>query len=278
MNVLISQIIAFIAIITIGYIVFKYFPFKIMTKDISLAAFLVVASVVLSYFSLMIPLFGFMSFKVGFSQMPLMILGVILGPGWAFIGALVQDFLDIMINPSGFPFLGFTLNKILIATIPALWFCKWNKLTQKQTFKLIWLLLFSIYALTLIGIWRATSITVNLTLLIFTTEMKLLLSLACSVVIVLLILLMLYFKRKYPFEKSRYHIANWIVCVLLIEIIVQLTLTPIWLDIMYGIPYIMNVLVRMVKSSFMIFLNITIGYYVLRLVNKIRKDPNGLSK
>ena len=278
MNILISQIIAFVAIIIIGYIVFKYFSFKITTKAISLAAFLVVASVVLSYFSLMIPLFGFMSFKIGFSQMPLMILGVILGPGWAFISAIVQDLLDIMINPSGFPFLGFTLNKILIATVPALWFCKWNKLTQKQTFRLIWLLLFSIYTLTMIGIWSATSITVNATLVVFTTGMKLLLSLACSTVIIILVILMLYFKRKYPFEKSRYHIANWIVCVLLIEIIVQLTLTPIWLDVMYGIPYIMNVLVRMVKSSFMIFLNITIGYYVLRLVTKIRKGTNGLSK
>ena len=278
MNILISQIIALITIIIIGYIVFKYFPFKVTTKDISLTAFLVVASVVLSYFSLMIPLFGFMSFKIGFSQMPLMILGVILGPGWAFIGAIVQDLLDIMINPSGFPFLGFTLNKILIATVPALWFCKWNKLTQKQTFKLIWLLLFGIYTLTMIGIWSATSITVSSSLLVFTIEMKLLLSLACSAVMIILIILMLYFKRKYPFETSRYHIANWIVCVLLIEIIVQLTLTPIWLDIMYGIPYIMNVLVRMVKSSFMIFLNITLGYYVLRLVTKLRKDPNGLSK
>ncbi|MEA5017387.1 MAG: folate family ECF transporter S component [Erysipelotrichaceae bacterium] len=271
MNVLIAQIIALLAILSLGYVVFRYFPIKIRITDITITSFLIMLSIVLSAFSMQIPLFGVMSLKIGFSQMPLMLMGVIMGPTWAFIGGLVQDILDVLINPSGFPFLGFTLNKVLIATIPALWFCKWNKLDQKKVFNLVWILLIAIFSLTLIGIYSTETITVNQTMIIITSQVKLLLTIACMVVMTLLIIIMLYFQRKYPFSESRYHIANWIICVLLIEIMIQLILTPIWLDVMYGIPYIMNVLVRMIKASFMIFLNIMIGYYLLRLLNRIRK-------
>ncbi|MEA5026951.1 MAG: folate family ECF transporter S component [Erysipelotrichaceae bacterium] len=274
MSILVSQILAFIAIIGIGFMVFKYFPLKFNVRDITLAAFLVMASIVLSYLSMMIPLFGFMSLKIGFSQLPLMLLGVVMGPAWAFVGGLVQDILDLLINPSGFPFLGFTLNKVLIATIPALWFCRWNKLDQKKVFNLVWVLLGGIFTLTMVGIWSASSVTVSGALIEITSDMKLLLSMACLVVMTLLVIIMLYFKKKYPYPESRYHIANWIICVLLIEITIQLILTPIWLEIMYGIPYIMNVLVRMIKSSFMIFLNITIGFYLLRLIVRLRKGKN----
>ena len=270
MSVLISQLVALCALIVIGYIVFRYFPLKITIKDITLTSFLIMISIVLSAFSMQIPLFGVMSLKIGFAQLPLMLMGVVMGPAWAFIGGLVQDILDIIINPSGFPFLGFTLNKVLIATIPAFWFCKWNKMDQKQVFGLIWVLLVAIFSLTMVGIWNTQSLTVNDNILVITSNIKILLTIACLVVMTLLVIIMVYFKHKYPYANSRFHIANWIVAVLAIEICIQLILTPLWLDIMYGIPYIMNVLVRMIKSSFMIFLNVTIGYYLLRLINRIK--------
>ncbi|MDD2591588.1 MAG: folate family ECF transporter S component [Erysipelotrichaceae bacterium] len=275
MEVLIIQAIALLMIILIGYIIFRYFPLEVNIKDITITAFLIMLSLVLSAFSMQIPLFGAMSLKIGFSQLPLMLMGAIMGPAWAFIGGLTQDILDVLINPSGFPFLGFTLNKVLIAIIPAIWFSKWNKMNTKQVYRLVYILIFMILVLTMVGIIASESLNVNDSVIMITSDIKILLSLACLSILTLLIFIINYFKKRYTEKNSRYHMANWLVAVLAIEICIQLILTPLWLDVMYGIPYIMNVLVRMMKASFMIFLNATIGHYLLNVIIKIRKGNNG---
>ena len=70
-------------------------------------------------------------------------------------------------------------------------------------------------------------------------------------------------------QNEHAYLLNWVIGVILVEMLIQLTLTPLWLDIMYGIPFIVSVSVRLVKSVLMILVNTFIGHVLLRLINKI---------
>ena len=61
------------------------------------------------------------------------------------------------------------------------------------------------------------------------------------------------------------YLLNWVIGVILVEMIVQLTLTPIWLDIMYDIPFVISVSVRLIKAVLMILINTFIGHSVMRI-------------
>ena len=58
--------------------------------------------------------------------------------------------------------------------------------------------------------------------------------------------------------------------VVLIEVIVQLVLTPLWLVIMYDIPVWISFLLRVVKATIMVPLTIMIGYGILILMSRLR--------
>jgi ECF transporter S component (folate family) len=99
------QIIAILAIVIIGFFVFKMDALHVTGEKLTIIAMFIALSVALQFFSLMIPLFGFPSMRIGFSQLPLMVIGVLFGPAWAFISGIVQDFLGLIVTPTGFPVL-----------------------------------------------------------------------------------------------------------------------------------------------------------------------------
>ena len=74
------QVAAVLALVVIGYLTFRFNPLKLEIRSITFTAFMVMLSVVLSLLSIMIPLFGYPSLKIGLSQLPLMITGIFLGP------------------------------------------------------------------------------------------------------------------------------------------------------------------------------------------------------
>lgn len=270
MNATFAQIIAVIAIVVIGYFVFKFFPLEHKTINLTISALFIVLSVVLSSLSMKVFLFGSMSLKFGFSQMPLMLIGVLLGPSWAFISGIVQDLLDILLNPSGFPFFGFTLNKVIIGLLPALCFSKWNKLNNKQTAYLIYILSVLVYGLTIRGIQSTDSVTIEQQLIELTPAIKMTLIAIITAVFMILVIYVFLLQRNQK-KEEKYPVMKWMLSIILVELVVQLTLTPTWLDVMYGIPFVMNQLVRLLKFGFMIILNAFIGQFVLKTMSKLRK-------
>jgi len=71
-------------------------------------------------------------------------------------------------------------------------------------------------------------------------------------------------KQKQMFGRDDHLFAMWLLSVLITEVIVTLTLMPLWLQIMYGIPYLVSFSLRLVKSCFMIPAYVLIGYPLLR--------------
>ena len=89
------QVLAVVAILVLGFLTFKFFPLKLEIRSITFTALMVMLSVILSIISLMVPMFGYPSLKIGFSQLPLMMIGLFLGPSWAFLAGLMEDVLEL---------------------------------------------------------------------------------------------------------------------------------------------------------------------------------------
>ena len=125
------QIIVLIIILVLGGFIFKTYPFKADVKKMSLAAILILLNVLLNRFSMMVPLFGFPSLKISFEIIPLIIAGMLLNPSYAFIVGLSVDLIGLIVVPTQFPFLGFTLNNILRTLTPI----TLGLLSKKYSFK-----------------------------------------------------------------------------------------------------------------------------------------------
>jgi ECF transporter S component (folate family) len=264
------QIIAVAAIIIIGFFVFRMDKLHVTGEKLAIIAMFIALSVALQFFSLMIPLFGFPSMRIGFSQLPLMVIGVLFGPSWAFLSGIVQDFLGLIVTPTGFPFFGFTLNKIIIGLIPALLFSKKIKWTPKVAYIVSQGILLSFLLGALAYLWMTPSIVTNGEVIEITMTIKLVFSTGSVLLIGAMMFFLHLLTEKYKKYENDFSISIWAMSVVLVEVIVQLMLTPLWLAIMYDIPIWISFLLRVVKATIMVPFTIIIGYGILILMSRLR--------
>jgi ECF transporter S component (folate family) len=264
------QIIAVVAIVIIGFFVFKMDALHVTGEKLAIIAMFIALSVALQFFSLMIPLFGFPSMRIGFSQLPLMVIGVLFGPAWAFISGIVQDFLGLIVTPTGFPFFGFTLNKIIIGLIPALLFSKNIKWSPKVAYMVSQGLLLSFLVGALTYLWMTPSIVSEGNVIEITTTIKLVFSAGSFLMIGAMMFFLNLLTKKYKKYENDFPISVWAMSVVLVEVVVQLILTPLWLAIMYNIPVLISFLLRVVKATIMVPFTIVIGFGVLILMSRLR--------
>jgi len=267
--ILITQILTGCLILLIGFMSLKWDKPDIKIKTVVIVSLFVALSLVLSLFSWMIPLFGFPSLKIGLSQMPIMLVGFIFGPTWGFIAGLVEDMLELLTGTIAFPFLGFTLNKILIGVIPGLTyrFVKSNNSFTKQLPNIL-ISIISISAL--FYVFSTQSISLPDGNVSITLEMQLVISAFILLLVSTLVLGLRYITK----QSDKAYLLNWVIGVILVEMVVQLTLTPLWLDIMYEIPFVISVSVRLVKAVLMILLNTIIGHVLLRVIGRFVPQLN----
>jgi ECF transporter S component (folate family) len=65
--------------------------------------------------------------------------------------------------------------------------------------------------------------------------------------------------------------GTWLLSVILVELVITFCLTPFWLQIMYGIPFVVSVSIRVIKACFIIPLEIIIGFPLLKQMDKLYK-------
>ncbi|MGB7595439.1 MAG: folate family ECF transporter S component [Erysipelotrichaceae bacterium] len=264
------QVLAVLAILVIGFLTFKFNPLKLELRAITFTALMVMLSVVLSIFSLMVPMFGYPSLKIGLSQLPLMMVGLFYGPSWAFVAGLVEDVLELLTASIGFPFFGFTLNKILIAMIPALWMLI-PKTKLKQFKYLPHTMLAGFWALAMIFVASINEVKIGKDLVSINLQTKLGIFLMSTVLVGFMIFMLNVIAKQYERKENRFSLTDWVVIILLVELVVNLILTPIWLQTMYGIPFLLNVAPRLVKGTVMIQVNIVLGYFIVNLIERLLK-------
>ncbi len=220
------------------------------------------------FFTIPIPLFGLESLKVGIEYIPLMLAGFILQPGYAFIVGICSDLIGLIIVPTGFPFLGFTLTMILVCLIPSLvrYFCiDMNETILKYSVELL-LSIITIFAC--LYIYNMDGYTISSTTIILSLTQKLLLIVFCISLLVIYIFVINITKKKMKDSKD---LSIWILSVTLVEMICTLVLTPLWLELMYNLPFVVSLCIRVIKECFVLPLEIFIGYSLLQVIQKVYK-------
>ena len=242
------QIICGFILVLIGVLVFWKYPIKSDTKSLTLAALFIVLAAVLKRLSIMIPLFGFESLKISIEVIPMLLAGIMLEPGYCYIIGIAVDLVGLIVTPTGFPFLGFTLSAVLQTLIPSI-----VVVTVKENYthfleKIIQVIL----VLLAIGACGY----------VFSLDQ------VCIVMISVLFIVMYYYKRK--LNDSDYHLFNlWLISVVLVEMVITFCLTPYWLQVMYGIPFTLSLFIRVIKECIMIPVDIILGYSVLKVLKRL---------
>jgi ECF transporter S component (folate family) len=258
---LFSQILALLAILALGFFSFKLDPIRVNLKQLTLSSLMVLLSVILSITSLMIPLFGFPALRIGISQLPLMLVGFLFGPSYALLAGLSADIIELLSGTIAFPFLGFTLNKILVAMLPALAhrFLEHKKMNPKYIAQglMVFVFVSALLYVALVNQVRIADILI-VPSIVDRVSVGLVLLLMMSAMLVAL-------QRLHQSHKS-YEFSVWLIGIMLVEIIVQLFLTPIWLNVMYGLPILISVSVRLIKAGFMIVIHGLLGVSILRVL------------
>lgn len=265
------QVILGLIIIILGMSVFHFFPLK--KGDISslvVSSMMIMITLVCKrFFTIAIPLFGLESLKIGIEYIPLMLAGFVLSPGYAFIVGLCSDLVGLLLVPTGFPFLGFTITMILVCLIPSLVKTLSQNINEKILKYSVEIILIVISIIACFYIYFMEGYSVSSTLIILTLSQKIML------IVFILILLAVYLSvitiTKNKMKHSSKDLSLWILSVVLVEMICTIGLAPLWLDIMYGLPYFISLCIRVIKECFVLPIEIFVGYSLLKVINKIYK-------
>lgn len=264
-----EQIILAIVIIVLGLYVFKFYPFERgNVMKIVVAAIFIILTAICKRLAIMIPLFGAESLKIGFEYIPLMIAGYFLSPSYAFMVGLSSDIIGLILVPTGFPFLGFTLGTILVSVIPSLVKEHAKMVSEKFVeYTVIGLILVlgigaSIY------IYGLDQVNISNTLYTLKLQEKMIFISICLILTVVFIVLIQILKKRINSSEAK-EFSTWILCVTLVEIMITLILTPLWLDMMYKIPFIVSLCIRIIKECAILPIEIFIGYTLIKLTKRI---------
>ena len=259
---------ALVVIVLLALFSFRSDPLKLGVKTITAVTLLVVISLALQFYAIMVPFFGFPSLRLGFDALPLMISGILFGPSWAVIAGFIQDFLGLLITPTDFPFLGFTLNKIAMGIIPALIFKYMKRIGPRQMQTLVTAVLSLFMGVASWYLFATSTLVMGETVIILKFIPKLIIF---SVMVLLGGFVILFVSNLFAkYHSSTISIPHWAFAVIMTQVVVSLVLTPLWLYGMYHIPVMLSFLVRVITTSIIIPIYIFVGYFVLNQLSKLQ--------
>ena len=268
MNAISSQVLCFLCLVGLFGYVFKKYPLKPTIPNLVLASLFVLLALILNAIAVMIPFFGVPSLKVSFTLVPLMIAGAILSPSWAYLVGLIFDLVGLLITPTAFPFLGFTLSHVLVCVMPALWYQRNTTLKPQSIYHIMYLSFIILGICASFYVMQLGSVQISNQSYDVTSTMKFAIIAFIALAILIIFMVLSYLRSKMNEEVAK-DLAKWMVVALFCEVMYSMILTPFWLDIMYGIPWWISTFIRIIKACFMIPLNIVVGYSVLKIVQRV---------
>lgn len=254
------QILIFIVIVIIGIYAFKG-KNTITTRQLAIASSLIVLYEILNLISFSIPILGFDAFKIGFGTIPLMIIGIVVNKKVAYLSALVADGIGLIVTSTAYPFLGFTLNTVLIIMISNFIFHNLKGLFSKNMVKQIikYGFYFTIFIFYLY-LFMINEITIDKQVIEVTNSMRIVIILISLAIIVIFHIIKLHIKQ----ESAADVFIACLISTFIIYLFVYTTLNPIWLNYMYGIPIFVSLFIRLIKCIFMIPINTFILYTIVK--------------
>lgn len=262
------QIICGIILVLIGILVFWKYPIKSDAKSLTLAALFIVLAVILKRLSIMIPLFGFESLKLSIEVIPMLLAGILLTPGYCYIIGLAIDLIGLIVTPTSFPFLGFTLSAVLQCLIPSIIVATVKERYLKYLEKIVQVVLVVLGFGACFYIINLNEVVISKNIVNITNNFKIMMSLICVGMISILFVVMNNYKKK--LSEQEYYLFNlWMISVVVVEMLITFVLTPYWLQAMYGIPFTLSLFIRVIKQCIMIPVDIILGYSVLRVLKRL---------
>ena len=231
-----------------------------------LAALLVAIGIVLSQFLSITypPNNAIIRFGIGY--IPLVIISVILGPKIGAASAVIQDILGyfvymLVFGSSGPFFPGFTINSLLFGVLPGL---VYNLiLKDKKIFNYInFALLLTLIGL---GIYALVDMPVIISSISADVDFKpwfLYTLLVIGEIGLISIFVFVFIKRK---EDDKSH--RIIFSIIVLQIIAALFLTPLWVSILYGIPFWAQLPLRIIKTPIEIFIYSVLLIRIIKALN-----------
>lgn len=236
----------------------SYFP-------LAATALLVAISIIFSTFVIYIPMFGFKSVRFSMTSIPIFIAGSLFGGIYGAVAGLVSDVIGFMFTSQGAPYHpGFTINATLVGLIPGMAFHYFKK--KRSTINLntinlvlgILALIGTVVYINFIGIHEVSNLGSFMGI-----PMNIVLSVLMVIVLIALVAIVLWLQKHFRNDNPLFTIDQIIFVCALNFIIVQLILTPFWIQDLYGLPIMASVLVRVFKSLIDIPLQVALIYTVL---------------
>lgn len=235
-----------------------------------LTALLVAISIVLAQFRIYIPLFGFPSVRFSISEVPVFLVGAMLGGVYGAMAGFASDIISFILAPSGAYHFGFTLNLMLIGFIPGVIFSLIREEKISISFEKLNKVLGGIAlvgALVYINKMGLADLKeAGETPQIAGIPVNILLSIVMMVLVAGLVLVTFKLKKIYAGDKGLFSIDQLIFVISMNYIVVNLIFTPIWLLQLYNIPIMASIAVRLFKSLIDVPLQVIVIYTVVHAI------------
>lgn len=242
----ISQIGLALLMLAMGYYLLKHYGLEFKTKTITYIALLMVVSILLgSFLKIELPLLGPNSFEIKFDTLPIFFIGMLFGPTWGFVSGFMIDMIQLILTPTPYPFLGFTLNLMLTGAIAGIMFHGQKKFKPSSYQWMTQLLVFSLLVVSLALVWFLPSFRINREQVVLSLTVKIGVSLALAIVSGLLMFMNLKIQKS---EFSLKYMRLLIIC----EVLIQMLLTSLWLAILFKIPFVLSLAPRIIEGLFMV--------------------------
>ena len=221
-----------------------------ITRKITTAAFFTAIAIILTrFFGIVVPLGGYPSLSLDFGSVPITIAGIILGPIFGGIVGLASDLIGFFIvnNRGGVFHFGFLLNAVLTGVIPGLIY-KYLKNKKITNFKFVLISLMYFVSVYYFLVIRAAD--------------PLAIKLVSTILLLIVTSLIIFF----DFKLKNKQLKLVIFTVLIVEIFVYITLTPIWLYQLYELPYIFSALSRVFRAILLVPIKTFLIYQSLKIL------------
>jgi ECF transporter S component (folate family) len=240
---------------------------KLQVMQLTTATMLTTVGVILGNFSIILPVFSIPALRLDIVAIPIILSGLILGKWYGMGVGIIIDIINFLLYGQGAYHVGFTINNALIGLFSGmipLFFQQKNFPFVKKTLIITSTLLILITVGILYSLDRLSlgGETVALTL-----EVRIAIISLIIVMSLLTIGFMYLTLRDYKYElKDMYTVS---IMIILIEFFVVILLTPLWIQDLFGQPYIIGFLARIIRGSLLIPFKIII---VLAIINVIKKQ------
>lgn len=277
MNLIVSQAIVLVVIVVLFLITFIKDKSKISVKEMALVTiFCVLTAILYKVIAIKFPP-AQPVFIISVSSAVAMSIGILFKPKLALIAGLLIDIIGLllaaMVGEASMPFLGFTLTMMLTCYIPSV-LVRVTKRLPAQVLNILSILAIVIgVGIASFYLLNATSISIDQNANELTDTLRYgLIFFLVAISIVIIIINLYVAKRLSHLNPLAISTAHLTFIIIVVEIICHITLTTLWINIMYEIPFMVASIMRIIKAIFILPINLVIITLILKYIPNTYKQ------